>query len=199
MAVVGASATPGKVGNAVLDSLLNYDYAGKVYPINPARAEIMGAKCYPTLAAVPDQLDVVVVAVALAAVPELIAECAALGIHNLVVVSGGGKELGGDKVALERQIRRLARVHEVRIVGPNCIGVFDGHTRLDTFFQVQERMQRPVGGRLAMITQSGTVGIALPGAGAPSWASASSSATATAPTWTRPICWPTWPTIRRPT
>ena len=158
VALVGASATPGRVGYFVLDSLVNYDYAGKVYPINPGRNEILGTKCYPTLAAVPDKVDVVVVAVALAAVPGLIAECGALGIHNMVIVSGGGKELGGDMVAVERQIREAGRDNDVRIVGPNCIGIFDGHSRMDTFFQVQERLQRPVGGRMAMITQSGTVG-----------------------------------------
>ena len=158
VAVVGASATPGKVGYCVLDSLVNYDFAGRVYPINPGHAEILGAKCYPTLSAVPEPLDVVVVAVALAAVPKLIAECAALGIRNMVILSGGGKELGGDMVDLERQIREMAIAHDVRVVGPNCIGVFDGHSRMDTFFQVQERLLRPVAGRIAMITQSGTVG-----------------------------------------
>jgi 3-hydroxypropionyl-CoA synthetase (ADP-forming) len=158
IAVVGASATPGKVGYCVLDSLVNYDYAGRVYPINPGRDEILGAKCYPSLSAVPDKLDVVVVAVALTTVPKLIDECAALGIHNMVIVSGGGKELGGDMVGLERQIREVALVNDVRIIGPNCIGVFDGFSRMDTFFQVQERLQRPVAGRIAMITQSGTVG-----------------------------------------
>jgi 3-hydroxypropionyl-CoA synthetase (ADP-forming) len=158
VAVIGASATPGKVGYCVLDSLVNYDYAGRVYPINPGRDEILGAKCYPSLAAVPDKLDVVVVAVALSGVPKLIGECASLGIHNMVIVSGGGKELGGDMVALERQIRETAVRSDVRIIGPNCIGVFDGHSRMDTFFQVQERLLRPVAGRIAMITQSGTVG-----------------------------------------
>ncbi len=158
VAVVGASATPGKIGYCVLDSLVNYDYAGRVYPINPGRAEILGAKCYPTLSAVPDPLDVVVVAVALKAVPELIEECAASGVNNMIIVSGGGKELGGDQVTLERQIRETAAAHDVRLIGPNCIGVFDGHSRMDTFFQVQERMQRPVPGSIAMITQSGTVG-----------------------------------------
>jgi 3-hydroxypropionyl-CoA synthetase (ADP-forming) len=158
VALVGASTTPGKVGYCVLDSLANYDYAGRVYPINPGREEILGVKCYPALAAVPDQLDLVVVAVGLTAVPKLLAECGALGIRNMVIVSGGGKELGGDMVAVERQIRETGRAHGVRIVGPNCIGVFDGHSRMDTFFQVQERLQRPVAGRIAMITQSGTVG-----------------------------------------
>jgi 3-hydroxypropionyl-CoA synthetase (ADP-forming) len=158
VAVVGASATPGKVGYCVLDSLVSHDYGGQVYPINPGRDEILGAKCYASLAAIPARLDVVVVAVALSGVPKLIGECASLGVHNMVIVSGGGKELGGDMVRLEQQIRQEALANDVRIIGPNCIGVFDGHSRMDTFFQVHERMLRPRAGRIAMITQSGTTG-----------------------------------------
>jgi 3-hydroxypropionyl-CoA synthetase (ADP-forming) len=158
-AVVGASATPGRIGNAVLDSLLNYDYQGKVYPINPTRDEVMGARAYPSLAEVPEAVELVVAGVDLRFVPDIIKTCAARGIHNLVVVSGGGKELGGDKATLEAEMRQLARSLDVRIVGPNCIGVFDAYTRLDTFFQVQQRMVRPRAGRVAMITQSGAVGI----------------------------------------
>ena len=114
VAVVGASVTPGKIGYCVLDSLVHYDYAGKVYPINPGQTEIMGKKCYPTLSAVPVSLDVVVVAVALSLVPQLIEECSTLHVHNMVIVSGGGKELGGDRVALEQQIRETAALHDVR-------------------------------------------------------------------------------------
>ncbi len=159
VALVGASATPGRVGNAVLDSLLNYDYRGKVYPINPTRSEIMGAKTYPTLQEAPDDIELVVAAVELRLVPELIRTCAAKGIHNLVVVSGGGKELGGERAQIEAEVRQTARELGVRVIGPNCIGVFDGYTRLDTFFQVQQRMVRPRAGAIAMITQSGAVGI----------------------------------------
>lgn len=159
VAVVGASATPGRVGNAVLDSLLNYDYTGRVYPINPTRDEVMGAKAYPSLADVPEPVELVVAAVDLRFVPDIIRTCAVQGIHNLVVVSGGGKELGGEKASLEAEIRHLAREHDVRVVGPNCIGVFDAHTRLDTFFQIQQRMVRPRPGPVTMITQSGAVGI----------------------------------------
>ncbi|MCS7260705.1 MAG: acetate--CoA ligase family protein, partial [Anaerolineae bacterium] len=159
VALVGASATPGRVGNAVLDSLLNYDYRGKVYPINPTRSEIMGAKTYPTLQEAPDDVELVVAAVELRLVPEIIRTCAAKGIHNLVVVSGGGKELGGERAAIEAEVRQLARELGVRVIGPNCIGVFDGYTRLDTFFQIQQRMVRPRPGHIAMITQSGAVGI----------------------------------------
>ncbi|MGQ9794692.1 MAG: acetate--CoA ligase family protein [Anaerolineae bacterium] len=159
VALVGASATLGRVGNAVLDSLLNHDYRGKVYPINPTRSEIMGAKTYPTLQAAPDDIELVVAAVELRLVPEIIRTCATKGIHNLVVVSGGGKELGGERAALEAEVRQLARELGVRVIGPNCIGVFDGYTRLDTFFQIQQRMVRPRPGTIAMITQSGAVGI----------------------------------------
>lgn len=161
VALIGASATPGKVGNAVLDSLLGKDYQGVVYPINPGRAEIMGVKTYPTLADIPEQVDLAVATIDLRQVPDVIKMCATKGIHNLVVVSGGGKELGGAPAELEAEIRHLARSLDVRVVGPNCIGVFDGQTRLDCFFQVHERMLRPKFGRVAMLTQSGTMGAAF--------------------------------------
>jgi 3-hydroxypropionyl-CoA synthetase (ADP-forming) len=161
VALVGASSTPGKVGNAVLDSLSQHEYEGNVYPVNPTRDEIMGLKAYPSLTAVPDDVELVVAVVDLSHVPALIEETAAKGAHNLVIVSGGGKELGGERKELEALIRECAVQHGVRIVGPNCIGVFDGASRLDTFFQVQERMVRPPAGKVAMFTQSGTVGAAF--------------------------------------
>jgi 3-hydroxypropionyl-CoA synthetase (ADP-forming) len=161
VAVVGASATPGKIGYAVLESLAAFDYQGTVFPVNPGRDTIMNLKTYPTLASIPEQVDLVVCLVDLAMVPDLIRECAARGTHNLIVVSGGGKELGGDRAAVEAEARRLARELDVRIIGPNCIGVFDGITRLDTFFQPQSRMTRPSSGKVAMASQSGTVGIAF--------------------------------------
>ncbi|GAB4530373.1 MAG: acetate--CoA ligase family protein [Anaerolineae bacterium] len=161
VALVGASATPGKIGHAVLDSLAKHEYQGMVFPINPTRNEIMGIRTYPSLEDIPDQVELVVVTVDLRLVPDLIEVCARKGIHNMVIISGGGKELGGKRTELEAEIRRLARTHEVRVVGPNCIGVFDGQTRLDTFFQVQERMVRPKAGSLAVLTQSGTIGAAF--------------------------------------
>ena len=161
VALVGASSTPGKIGNAVLDSLTQHEYQGQVYPVNPGRAEVMGLPAYPDLASAPDDTELVVAVVDLFLVPALIEEAAVKGVHNLVVVSGGGKELGGERQELETRIRELAGRHQVRVIGPNCIGVFDGVTRLDTFFQVQDRMVRPPEGRVAMITQSGTVGAAF--------------------------------------
>lgn len=161
VAVVGASATPGKIGNAVLDSLVRYEYRGQVYPINPTRPEVMGLPAWPSLAAIPEPVELVVVTVALAMVPDILRECATKGVHNVVIISGGGKELGGESKALEAEIKRLAQEYDVRVVGPNCIGVFDGETRLDTTFQVRERMVRPAFGPIAILVQSGTVGAAV--------------------------------------
>jgi 3-hydroxypropionyl-CoA synthetase (ADP-forming) len=158
VALIGASATPGKIGNAVLDSLAKHEYKGKVYPVNPGHDEVMGLKAYPSLSSIPDAVDLVVVTIALSMVPDIISECAAKGVHNMIIISGGGKELGGERKELEATIKSLAKQNDLRIIGCNCIGVFDGETRLDTFFQVHERMARPKKGPIAMLTQSGTVG-----------------------------------------
>lgn len=159
IALVGASATKGKVGNAVLDSLVKHEYQGRVYPINPNSTEIMGIPTYPSLSAIPDPVDLVVVTVGLDLVPGILEECSRKGTRNMVIISGGGKEIGGEKVDLEARIHNLSREYGVRIIGPNCTGVFDGETRLATFFQTQDRLSRPRNGRLALMTQSGTVGL----------------------------------------
>jgi len=161
VAVIGASASPGKVGNVLLDSLAKHDYPGAVYPINPKRREIMGLPTYSDLAAVPTDAELAVVVVDLRAAPDLIDQWADRGGRAMVIISGGGKELGGDTVDVEARIREASRERGVRVVGPNCIGVFDGETRLDTLFQDHERLLRPPAGPVAMITQSGTVGIAF--------------------------------------
>lgn len=161
VALVGASSTPGKIGNAILDSLVNHEYEGEVYPVNPKQDEIMGLATYNSVSEVPESVDLVVIAVSLKIIPAIIEECAEKGVHNVVIVSGGGKELGGKSQELEAKIARVAKKKDVRIIGPNCIGVFNGHTRLDTFFQTHERMDRPTEGNIAVLTQSGTVGCAL--------------------------------------
>jgi len=161
VAVVGASATPGKIGHAILEGLVQHGYKGRVYPINPQKKEILGLRAYPSLEVIPDSVDLVVAATPLPTVPDLIRQCARKNVHNMVIVSGGGKELGSTGKALEVEILRLAKEAGLRIIGPNCIGIFNGETRLDTFFQPHERMERPPQGKIAILTQSGTVGVAL--------------------------------------
>jgi len=161
VALVGASATPGKVGNSVLDSLAKHDYKGKVYPINPKAEEILGVKCYPSIEAIDGNVDLVVVCVDLSVTPPILESCAKKGIHNVVIVSGGGKELGGERADYEAQIKSLSEKHKIRIIGPNCIGMFNAANRLDCAFQGQARMVRERLGNVALLSQSGTMGISF--------------------------------------
>jgi len=161
VALVGASATPGKIGNSVLDALGKQDYKGSVYPINPKQESILGIKCYPSLDAITEKVDLVVVCVDLAACGPIMKTCAEKGIHNVVIVSGGGKELGGDRATMESEVKELSLKHKIRVIGPNCIGMFNAANRLDCAFQGQERMIRSKLGHVAFFSQSGTMGISM--------------------------------------
>ncbi len=162
IALIGASPERGKVGNSVFESLVKHDYKGKVFPVNAkGYPEIMGIKAFKSLDDIQEQIDVVVVTVDLRFVPDLLRACGRKGIHNMVIISGGGKELGGERAAIEQQIKELSNQLKVRIIGPNCIGMFNGENRLDCAFQGHERMIRPKKGDVAFLSQSGTVGIAF--------------------------------------
>ena len=162
IALIGASPEQGKIGNSVLESLVKHEYKGKVFPVNAkGYSEIMGVKAYKGLDDIKEQIDVVIVTVDLKFVPDLLRACGRKGIHNMVVISGGGKELGGERAAIEQQIKELSSRLKIRIIGPNCIGVFNGENRLDCAFQGHERMLRPKKGDVAFLSQSGTVGIAF--------------------------------------
>jgi 3-hydroxypropionyl-CoA synthetase (ADP-forming) len=156
VAVVGASATPGKIGHEVLRNLAKYEYRGRVYPVNPSPEPILGLETYRSILDVPETVDLAVFTIASRLAPSIMDECGRKGVRNVVIVSGGFKEIGQEQI--ERQTVDVARKYSIRIIGPNCIGVLDGHTRLDTFFQAHERMSRPSPGSVAFITQSGTFG-----------------------------------------
>jgi 3-hydroxypropionyl-CoA synthetase (ADP-forming) len=162
IALIGASPEAGKVGNSVLESMVKHDYKGKVYPVNAkGYPEIMGIKAYKSLDDISDLVELVVVTVDLKFVPELLKSAAKKNIHNFVVISGGGKELGGERAAIEAEVKRLSSELKIRIIGPNCIGMFNGANRLDCAFQGHARMLRPKNGNVAFLSQSGTVGIAF--------------------------------------
>lgn len=162
VALIGASPEVGKIGNSVLETLVKHDYKGKVYPVNAkGYPEIMGIPAYKSLADVNEPVDVVVVTVDLKFVPDLLKTCGEKSIHNVVIISGGGKELGGERAAIEQQVKDLSSQLKIRIIGPNCIGMFNGENRLDCAFQGHERMLRPKNGNVAFLSQSGTIGIAF--------------------------------------
>ena len=121
----------------------------------------LGIKCYPSLDDIKEKVDLVVVCVDLSACPPIMKTCAKKGIHNVVIVSGGGKELGGDRAAMEAEVKELSLKHKIRVIGPNCIGIFNAANRLDTTFFDHMRMVRPKLGNVAFFSQSGTMGISM--------------------------------------
>ncbi len=162
VALIGASPEIGKVGNSVLEALVKHEYKGKVFPVNAkGYPEILGIKAYKGLDEISEPVDVVIVTVDLKFVPNLLKICGQKGIHNVVIISGGGKELGGERAEIEQLVKELSANLDIRIIGPNCIGMFNGENRLDCAFQGHERMLRPKNGNVAFLSQSGTIGIAF--------------------------------------
>src|ERR687892_417448 len=151
-----------KIGNSVLESLSKHEYKGKIFPVNAkGYFDIMGLKAYKSLDDIQESIDLVIVTVDLKFVPALLKSSGTKGIHNMVIISGGGKELGGERAEIEQEIKQLSQDLGIRIIGPNCIGVFNGANRLDCAFQGHARMVRPKNGKVSFLSQSGTVGIAF--------------------------------------
>ena len=161
VAVIGASSTPGKIGHEIFRNLSQYDFEGKVYPVNPRASEILNTKCYPSVLEIPDKIDLAVIALPSKIVPKLIEECGQKGVKACIIVSGGFKEFGENYKEIEEEAVKSARKYAIRIIGPNCIGIFNSETKIDTFFQSHKRMLRPPPGSVSFITQSGTFGCTI--------------------------------------
>ncbi|MBC7106741.1 MAG: acetate--CoA ligase family protein [Firmicutes bacterium] len=157
LAVIGASATPGKIGFALLKNVLASGFRGAVYPVNPGAAEIQGLKCYPDVGAIPGPVEMAVVAVPAALVVGVARECGEKGVRFLVVISAGFREIGGEGARRERELLAVCRRYGMRMLGPNCVGLMDAHTPLNASFAAG--FPRP--GEIAFISQSGAMLLAI--------------------------------------
>ena len=161
IAIIGASQIPEKVGSAILSNFLESNFRGKIYPVNPTAKTIYGMKAYPSILDISDEVDVAIVAVRAEITPKIIAECAEKHVKGAIIVSGGFSEIGGEGRRREEEILRIARSSGMRIIGPNCIGIYDPASGVDTMFMPRYRMNRPQSGNIAFISQSGAFGIAI--------------------------------------
>jgi acyl-CoA synthetase (NDP forming) len=153
IAIIGASKDELKSGSMFVSSLLRDSYQGAIYPINRKESEIMSLKSYPGVLDVPGEIDLAVIAIPAPGVPQAIAECARKGITFAVVHSVGFSEMGDEGRKLEKQMVEAARGGGVRIVGPNCMGIFSPHGRINTIVP-QARVPMEPGG-VAFVGQSG--------------------------------------------
>src|SRR3954452_14375497 len=125
VAVIGASRRHDTIGQTLVRNLVLADYQGRVYVVNPAARSVAGLPAYPTVGDIPDPVDVAIVAVPADAVEDVVLDCAAKGVHGLVVISSGFAETGEEGRRRQRRLVGLARSYGLRLVGPNCLGIIN--------------------------------------------------------------------------
>ncbi|AKD97569.1 CoA-binding protein [Rhodococcus erythropolis] len=159
VAVIGASADPAKVGNAVLTNLLRGGFTGPVYPVNAEHRSVHGVRAYPTVRDIPDDVDLAVVAVPAESINSVLDDCLDKGVKALVVVSSGFSESGPDGRSSERKLVHAARAHGMRLIGPNALGVANNDPAISLNATLAPVL--PVAGNVGFFCQSGALGIAI--------------------------------------
>lgn len=157
IAVIGATEREGSVGRTLLWNLITNAFGGTVFPVNPKRNSILGIKAYPSIAAVPDAVDLAVIATPAATVPGVLRECVVAGVKGAIVLSAGFKEIGAEGLRLEQEVLQEIRRGKMRLIGPNCLGVMNPLTGLNATFA--SAMARP--GNVGFISQSGALCTAI--------------------------------------
>lgn len=155
VAVLGASDNPIKAGGRPIDYMQRHGYAGRIYPVNPKRAEIQGLAAYPDLAALPDSPDVVVISVAGTEAEQAIEQCIAVGAKGAVIYSSGFAELGEAGAAQQQRLVARARAGGLRLFGPNTQGVANFATGAVLHFSTMINEEAPQDGPVAIVSQSG--------------------------------------------
>ncbi len=152
VAVIGASGTPGKLGYVIVKNIINSDFAGKVYPVNPKSDEILGYKVYRSVTEIPGEVDLVVTALP---TPKLtvrtVEECAQKGVKAIIIESAGFAEMGGEGKVFQKQIADIAKKNGIRVMGPNCSGIVSRDI-VTSIYPMTKKVPR---GNVVLIGQSG--------------------------------------------
>jgi acetyl coenzyme A synthetase (ADP forming)-like protein len=159
VAVVGASNRPGSVGGEIFRNLIGSSFTGAVYPVNRSSKVVQSVRAYPSLAEVPDEVELVIVAVPRDSVPAVVEDSAAKGARGMVIITAGFSETGAEGAAIQDRILDQTRGNGIRLVGPNCLGVLntDPEIRLNATFAPTW----PQAGNIAFLSQSGALGVAI--------------------------------------
>ena len=159
VAVIGASRSPGTIGYQIVDNLVRHGYQGTIYPVNPNARSIHSFPAYPSVTAIPDDVDVAVVVVPKELVLEVAEECGRKGVKALVVISAGFREVGGEGVEREARLLEAVQRHGMRLVGPNCMGLLN--TSDDVCMNATFAPTMPPVGATSFLSQSGALGVTI--------------------------------------
>lgn len=158
IAVFGASDRHNSVGTKVLKNLLTGNYQGQIYAINPKHTHVQGLTCHPSIKQIKESIDLAIIATPARFVPEIIKQCGENGIHAAIVLSSGFSETGTiDGKALEKELLENARLHKIRLIGPNCLGVMRPSIMMNATFDNNFALP----GSLALVSQSGAISASI--------------------------------------
>lgn len=157
VAIIGASKTAGKIGNVIVKNMINCGYTGSIYPINPREQEIEGLTCYPSVDKLPEPAELAVLSLPASRSLDAVEQCGKSGVKYLVVIAAGFKETGKEGLELERRLVETCRKYNMRMMGPNCVGLMDTHTPLNASFAAGF----PLKGEIAFISQSGAIVLSI--------------------------------------
>ncbi len=158
VAVIGASNQEGKVGNAIMKSLKRR-YEGKIYPVNIKEEEVLGIQAHESVSDIGSEIDLAIICLPAKIIPDIVKQCGRSGIKNIILVSAGFSEAGRED--LEDEVKKIVEEHNMNLLGPNCLGIYNPWNELDTIFNPPERQSRPDPGSVAFLSQSGAFGAAV--------------------------------------
>ncbi len=157
VAIVGASEREDSVGQRLLLNMQEAGFTGRLYPVNHKHDQLLGVKAYRDIDAIPDTLELVVIATPAATVPGIVRQCGEKGVSSIIIISAGFGELGDSGKRLQQEILDIAHRYDIRIIGPNCLGVIRTSSGLNATFGYG----RVKDGNLALVSQSGAVCTAI--------------------------------------
>lgn len=157
VAVIGASQNKAKIGYRIVENIVSHGYQGAIYPVNPKGGNVLGNKIYPELSQIPGEVDLAVIAIPARFVFDAVKDCAEKGVKHLVIITSGFSEVGNTQE--ENKIVQFAREHGMRVLGPNIFGIYSSAVSLDATFGPGGILP----GHVAIVTQSGALGIAMIG------------------------------------
>jgi acetyl-CoA synthetase (ADP-forming) len=156
VAIVGASVTPRKLGTVIMENIGLQGFKGEIYPVNPALTHVGALQCYPSVEVLPVIPDLSIIVIPAESVVDSLKEHAEKRIKHVILISSGFKEIGEEGERLQNEVATIARENGMRIIGPNCLGIFDNVSRIDTFFIPRALIQRPDYGGVSLASQSGS-------------------------------------------
>ena len=160
IAVIGASRKTGKVGNSVVKNLKD-SFDGKVYPVNPKADRVAGLRCYDSIEDIEETPESAVIAVPAKIANMVMEQCVELGVPAVTMLTSGYGETGEEGEKLQEELEEIIEGSDTRMIGPNCLGIWDSSSGMDSMFLPGYKMEEPEKGNIAVISQSGAVGSAL--------------------------------------